>query len=50
MAKKISRKKTKTVKVTCKDCGRVVRVSKGSVCAMTELCYSCISKKGKDEQ
>ncbi len=48
MAKKISRKKTKTIKVTCRKCGRVVRVSKGSVCAMTELCYSCIDKKRKD--
>ena len=48
MSKKISRKPTKTVKVTCTECGRVVRVAKGSVCAMTELCYACVNKKGKE--
>ncbi len=47
--KKVSRKKTKTVKVTCTECGRVVRVSKGSTCHLTELCYACVAKKGKKE-
>lgn len=50
MSKKISQKKTKTIKVTCRDCSRVVRVSKGSVCALTELCYSCVGKKGKKDE
>ena len=35
-------KKTKTVEVTCKECNRVVRVSKNSNCDRTGLCYSCI--------
>lgn len=43
MSKKISRKPTKTVKVTCTKCGRVVRVSKGSNCHDLGLCYACIS-------
>ena len=50
MSKKISRKPTKTVKVTCRKCGREVRVSKGSVCAMTELCYACVAKGGKNKE
>ncbi|KKL87413.1 hypothetical protein LCGC14_1934930 [marine sediment metagenome] len=41
----MSKKKTKTVKVTCKECGREIRVSKGSRCHLTELCYSCIGNK-----
>ena len=45
MSKKISRKKTKTVKVTCKDCGRVIRVSKGSVCDRGKICYACLDTK-----
>ena len=40
----MSKKKTKTVKVTCKECGREIRVSKGSRCHREELCYACISK------
>ena len=44
MSKKISRKKTKTVKFGCKECSREVRVSKGSRCHREELCYVCISK------
>ncbi len=47
---KISRKSTKTVKVTCRKCGRVVRVSKGSECHREELCYACISKEGKKDE
>ena len=46
----MSKKKTKTVEVTCRKCSRVVRVSKGSVCAMTELCYACIGKEGKKDE
>ncbi|KKL65223.1 hypothetical protein LCGC14_2157130 [marine sediment metagenome] len=45
MSKKTSRKPTKTVKVTCKECGREIRVSKGSRCHREELCYACISNK-----
>ena len=45
MSKKISRKKTKTVKVTCKECGRVIRVSKGSVCDRGKICYACLDTK-----
>ncbi len=45
MSKKISRKKTKTIKVTCKECGREVRVSKGSVCCRKEMCYACLDTK-----
>ena len=39
----MSKKKTKTVKVTCRECGRVVRVSKGSQCHREQLCYACIT-------
>ena len=50
MSKKISRKPTKTVKVTCTKCGREIRVSKGSRCHREELCYACIGKKGKKDE
>lgn len=46
----MSKKKTKSVKVTCRECGRIVRVAKGSISALTELCYACISKKGKKDE
>ena len=45
MSKKTSRKPTKTVKVTCTECSREIRVSKGSRCHREELCYACISKE-----
>ena len=44
----MAKKKTKTIKVTCKECNRVVRVSKNSNCDRTGLCYSCIGDQ-KDE-
>ncbi len=51
MSKKVSRKPTKTVKVTCQKCGREVRVSKDSNCHDLKLCYACIGDVvgGKDE-
>ncbi len=49
MSKKVSRKPTKTVKVTCTKCGRVVRVSKGSRCHRRELCYACILNERKND-
>ena len=39
----MAKKKTKTVKVTCTKCSRVVRVSKGSRCDREQLCYACIT-------
>jgi len=41
----MSKKKTKTVKVTCLNCKRVVRGSKGSQCDRLGLCYACIEQK-----
>ncbi len=48
MSKKISRKPTKTVQVTCSKCQRVVRVSKGSRCHTTGLCYACVDNERKE--
>lgn len=48
MSKRISRKPTKTVKVTCTKCGRVVRVSKNSRCDREGLCYACLPKERKE--
>ncbi|KKK70166.1 hypothetical protein LCGC14_2926740 [marine sediment metagenome] len=45
----MAKKKTKTVKVTCTKCGRVVRVANSSRCHREELCYACIDNERKED-